>query len=87
MYKERKKPGASVARVEDHGSITDAGPEYDRRKCSQGKREGKKGKKKIERKVVTHRLLKACSENSGKTFAIYLSALFPYLQNVVLRTD
>lgn len=58
-------------------------------KKMQSRKEGEKrvGKLKIERNAVNHRLLKARSENSSKAFAICLSALFPYMQNIILRTD
>lgn len=58
-------------------------------KKMQSRKEGEKrvGKLKIERNAVNHRLLKACLENSSKAFAIRLSALFSYMQNIILRTD
>ena len=51
-----------------------------RRKCSQNL-----GKRKVERNSVTQ-LAKDVFRELNKDFG-HLSALFPYLQNVILRTD
>lgn len=82
MRKEEKS-GALAVRVESHASVIDTGPECDRnswRKCSQSL-----GKRKAERSSVSQSakdVFRELSKDSG-----HLSALFPHLQNVILRTD
>lgn len=84
MCKERGKSRALAARAESHAFVTYAGPECDRNSVE--KTYPKTGKEKGRKESCDPVTIKGWLREFKQDIS-HLSALSPYLQNVIPRTD